>query len=303
MGIRLTDCAQNYLAEVSLSGKARSLDTARRALDRIVLILGKVPLADLQPAHVRRLKEHLRADGLKPVTINHYLKYLAAALRQARTEGLVEDFPRIQLMKAPLPEPHALSAEEVGRLLQMTGHEPMHTMLLLLVSTGMRISELIYLNWSDWRDGVLTITAKPDEDWSPKSHQERSIDLREAPEVVKAMELHREREKLTLGRTPRPDDPIFPNHKTRTRKRRFVQVKLSKHLSAAFCFDGINGTAHTLRRSHATIAKAAGADLDTIRRTLGHSTLAVTERYFAPDPQAQKRSIAGIAAALEAAQK
>ncbi len=27
MGIRLTDCAQNYLAEVSLSGKARSLDT------------------------------------------------------------------------------------------------------------------------------------------------------------------------------------------------------------------------------------------------------------------------------------
>ncbi len=46
-----------------------------------------------------------------------------------------------------------------------------------------------------------------------------------------------------------------------------------------------------------------GADLDTIRRTLGHSTLAITERYFGPDPRAQQRSIGGVAAALDEAQK
>jgi integrase len=44
----------------------------------------------------------------------------------------------------------------------------MRTILLLLVATGMRISELIHL---DWRDGVLAITPKPEEGWSPKNHQ------------------------------------------------------------------------------------------------------------------------------------
>ncbi len=303
MGTRLSDCAQNYLSEVALSGKPRSLESAQRAMDRLLSILGDIPLTELRPQHVRRIKATLKGEGLKNVTINHHLKYLGAALRQARAEELVDDFPRIKLMKAPLPEPHALSAEEVGRLLRVNRAEPMHTMLLLLVSTGMRISELIYLDWADWQDDVLQISPKPREGWSPKNHHQRSIDLREAPQMVETMGLHREREALQLGRDPRPDDPIFPNHRTRKGKKRWTQNKLSKHISGAFRFAKIEGTAHTLRRSHATIAKANGADLDTIRRTLGHSTLLTTERYFGPDPKAQQRSIAGIAAALEAAQK
>lgn len=304
MGTRLTECVRlstcfsDYTAEVALTGKPRSLDAARRSLDRVLSILGDIPVEELSPAHIRKLKARLREAQLKPVTINGFLKNLGAALRQAKVEGLIEQVPRIPLLKAPLPEPEALTAEEVARLVELNRSEPTWTMLLLLVSTGMRISELIHLDWADWEGGVLQISPKPAENWSPKNHQQRRVDLREAPQVLEAMELHRERERLRLGRAPRPSDPIFPNHHTRKGKKRYIQNKLSKHISAAFRFAGIKGTAHTLRRSHATIAKANGADLDTIRRTLGHSTLAVTERYFAADAAAQQRSIGGIAQAL-----
>ena len=56
MGTRLSDCVQNYLAEVALSGKPRSLDTARRSLDRVLSILGDLPLDELSPSHIRRIK-------------------------------------------------------------------------------------------------------------------------------------------------------------------------------------------------------------------------------------------------------
>ena len=114
MGTRLSDCAQNYLSEVALSGKPRSLESAQRAMDRLLSILGDIPLTELRPQHVRRIKATLKGEGLKNVTINHHLKYLGAALRQARAEELVDDFPRIKLMKAPLPEPHALAVVAKG---------------------------------------------------------------------------------------------------------------------------------------------------------------------------------------------
>ena len=99
---------------------------------------------------------------------------------------------------------------------------------------------------------------------------------------------------MRLGREPQPDDPMFPPYLARKPARRWHQSRLSKYLSAAIRFAGVKGTAHTLRRSHATIAKAAGADLDTIRRTLGHCDLSITARYFGEDRVAQRRSVAGL---------
>ncbi len=54
MGTRLSDCAQNYLSEVALSGKPRSLESAQRAMDRLLSILGDLPLAELRAQHVSK---------------------------------------------------------------------------------------------------------------------------------------------------------------------------------------------------------------------------------------------------------
>lgn len=48
---------------------------------------------------------------------------------------------------------------------------------------------------------------------------------------------------------------------------------------------------HDLRRSCATSAVAAGAQLDDVRVHLGHALFTTTQRYLRADPLAQSRSV------------
>ena len=59
-------------------------------------------------------------------------------------------------------------------------------------------------------------------------------------------------------------------------------------------FDNIssaNASSHSLRRTHANTLRRTGVDLKVIQEQLGHSSLAVTERYFEVDPIEQQRAI------------
>lgn len=303
-GPRFSDAAEVYLAEVRLRGKFRSSDTATRALNRINEILGDPSLESIGRGHVRRLKDALREQDLASTTVNGFLKYFKATLRSAQAEGLVDQVPKVTMLPEDRPDTHALTADEMAHLLDANPGAPWHTMLSVLLYTGIRISELIHLDWSDLKpDGRLTITPKPctccgGKRWSPKSHQRRAIQLDAAPDVILLLQQHRERETQRTGRRPGPDDPIFPPHHSRSTRNRWAQSKLSKHITACFRRARLRGSAHTLRRTHATLSKACGVDLDTIRRNLGHSTLAITEKYFAADEHEQRRAIAGIHEAL-----
>ena len=53
-------------------------------------------------------------------------------------------------------------------------------------------------------------------------------------------------------------------------------------------------SSHSMRRTHANNLRRSGADLKIIQEQLGHSSLAITERYFDVDPLEKRAALAKL---------
>ena len=94
----------------------------------------------------------------------------------------------------------------------------------------------------------------------------------------------------SLPARPGPSEPLFPSQ---TRPRRAMSdTNAIMTLKRMFADAGVeHASSHSLRRTHANTLRRNGVDLKVIQEQLGHSSLAVTERYFEVDPLEQQRAI------------
>lgn len=137
--------------------------------------------------------------------------------------------------------------------------------ILLLCSTGMRISEACALTQGDvaTRGGVLClhILGKGGKvRWTPISRRARRVvDLFWRPEAADAIQ------------------PLVPapsgNHLTPDRVRKVLRATLPPELAL---------TPHTIRHTVLTHLLEADVDLATIKDIAGHSSIATTQRYLHP---------------------
>lgn len=136
--------------------------------------------------------------------------------------------------------------------------------------TGLRRSELIYLNWADVNLEKKFISVTPKPDWHPKDFEIRHIPVN-GPLLAELKK-----------NTGAPDQPVFPT----SRGRRYIPSALSREIRKVFKKAGIKGAdIKTLRHTFASHLVMNGADLYTVQKLLGHSSVKTTERYahLAPD--------------------
>ena len=117
----------------------------------IIPKLGRIKLAQLQPAHVQGLYAAMEQRGLAPKSIRNAHGVLHAALSKAVKWGLV---PRNVAAlttppKAKAAEFRTLTVEEAKRLGRVTQGSRWAPMLLLALTTGLRQGELLGLRWGD----------------------------------------------------------------------------------------------------------------------------------------------------------
>jgi len=127
--------------------------------DHIVPFVGDVRLADLRPDHVQRLYSERLAAGVGAGAVRSSHKVLHRALGQAVRWGLVvrNVADLVEKPAAPRTVARALSAAEVQRLIIAARGERLEGMYYLAIITGMRVGELLGVQWSDvdWeRQGV-----------------------------------------------------------------------------------------------------------------------------------------------------
>ncbi len=80
----------------------------------------------------------------------------------------------------------------------------------------------------------------------------------------------------------KPFSPVSPNTGAKILTRMFKQAAVS------------GASSHSLRRTHANNLRRSGADLKIIQEQLGHSSLAITERYFDVDPLEKSAALAKL---------
>lgn len=191
-------------------------------------------------------------------------------------EGYREDNPTdlIESPKIGRKLPDTLSEEEISRLLSAIdlSHpqgERNRTIIELIYSCGLRVSELINLQLSDlfFEEGFIRVLGK--------GNKYRFIPIHNTAQKYVSLYIKTIRNHNTV--TPDDEDIVFLNRRGKRLSRQMIFIIL-KDLATKIRLKKNIGP-HTLRHSFATHLLEGGADLRVIQQLLGHESITTTEVY------------------------
>ncbi|OGQ25481.1 MAG: tyrosine recombinase XerC [Deltaproteobacteria bacterium RIFCSPHIGHO2_02_FULL_60_17] len=207
--------------------------------------------------------------GRKLAALKGFFRYL---IRERRISK--DPLSGLAAPKQEKPLPVFLSVDDVFRLL---GGVPAagsleirdRAILEVLYSTGIRVSELVGLDWEDidFRLGILKVLGK--------GSKERIVPVGEV--ALQALRDYGAEQGKKGSRAARGETPVFLNRLGGRITTRSVARIVEKYLRATGITVRIGP--HGLRHTFATHLLNSGADLRAIQELLGHASLSTTQRY------------------------
>lgn len=159
--------------------------------------------------------------------------------------------------------PVVFSSQEVAAIISVTTNLKHKVLIMLVYSSGMRVSEVVKLKPQDIDDERMLTHIK-----AAKGRKDRYSLLSES--VIAALQEYKAKYKPEIWLFPGPDD------------RRHISIRTAQRVFEIACNRaGIKKEAgiHTLRHSFATHLLESGVDLRYIQELLGHASSKTTEIY------------------------
>lgn len=209
-------------------------------------------------------------------TISRKLAACKSLFRFLEGEGSVKENPvlRVSLPKIRKNPPSALSQDEIRQLLSAPYSDDPYfhrdrAILLLLYSSGLRVSELVGLKLENVLLDRQTVRI------FGKGAKERILPLTDTCRKA-VLDYFLEREKK-FPKHQDPRSPVFLTHKGAPITVRMVQYMVAKYGLKAGIPMHIHP--HLIRHSIATHLIEEGCSVEAVRHTLGHESLATTSIY------------------------
>lgn len=269
------DFAKEFLSVYSKPNKRswKSDQGSIKNLDR--LFHGKF-LIEVNSELIERYKAKRKTE-VSPATANRELALLKTMLSKAVEWGKLKSNPAAKVKKfkeAPGRE-RILTVAEI-RSLADAASSHLKPALIVALNTGMRRGEVLGLKWEsvNFARGSILIS-------DSKSGRSRKVPMNGlVAETLKQLE--------------RRSEFIFFNPAT---KGPVKDVKKSFHSACRKA--GIKGLRfHDLRHTAASMMIEAGADLVTVSKILGHSTIQMTMRYCHPTAETMSQAVDALASAF-----
>ena len=233
---------------------------------------------DLQKVDVHVVRAYLAAltrdlkkssMGRKLATLKGFFRYLITTKRIDKNPLLLIHSP-----KQEKPLPTFLSVDDVFQLLGgikiKNGLDVRDGAVLeVFYSTGIRVSELVGLNWADidFPLGIVRVVGK--------GSKERIVPIGEV--ALQALRDYSHEQRKIWNFPCKGETPVFLNNRGERITTRSVARIVEKHLRLTGI--QIKMGPHGLRHSFATHLLNSGADLRVIQEMLGHASLSTTQRY------------------------
>lgn len=250
-----------------------------------------LPLSAIDKKILRRFFASLSEQGNSKRTIARRLAAIRTFFRYAFAQKWIQMNPAEELETPKLDKriPNCLSYDQIKKLFdQPDVHSYLgyrdRVIMELFYSSGIRVSELVTLNRSDFDPQSLLLKVHG------KGNKERIVPItKNAADWITGYLNHPERHADCEGHTAQKDhEAIFLNRHGKRITTRSIDRKFDKYLKES----GLAGkvTPHTIRHTIATHWLENGMDLKTIQVILGHSSLATTTIYTKVSPKLKKKA-------------
>jgi len=269
--------------------KAHStVETYRRYINRHVLPRWEmVRASDMEPLAVQNWLKELRKDCvLSNSTLVKIRNVMVAIFKHAQRYGFLprtqEANPMAFVRQSSVSdyEPLVLTLSQcVDILANLNG---MHRVLVLAdAATGLRISEILALRWSDIDSGNSCIRVTRAYVYGKFGPPKSRASKKPVPlHPLLADSLQAWRKETPYQAT---DDLVFPSCRLKGRKPPRANMLVADHLQPAARKAGITGQVgfHTLRRTLASALVANGSDVRLVQELLRHSNPLITLDAYA----------------------
>lgn len=225
--------------------------------------------------YLRSFLAYLAESNYSPATMARKIATLRSFYKWLERQGAIDSNPMV-LIRTPKQKkrlPKAIDVDQVEKLLSAPNDKTLlgardRAILETLYSTGIRVSELVSINFDDIDETGQAIVIRG------KGRKERIVPL--GTHAMAAIGHYREILKANHI-LQNNGEPLFINkHNTRL-STRSVRRKVSKYLEKVGLDPSISP--HTLRHSFATHLLDNGADLRSVQELLGHQSLSTTQVY------------------------
>jgi integrase len=253
--------------------------------------IGAVRIQKLRAVHLNEMYSALLRSGgrdgaaLSVRSVGHVHRVLHRALGHAATWGVVAQ--NVASLVAPPPVPdeeiQILTEEQIGTILRHLEGRTLRPIVSFLLGTGARRGEVLAIRWGDvdFQKNVIRIERSLEQTKgslrvkSPKTKNGRR-NVAISPWLAAELRSHRARQderRLALGVGRGSDDsPVFAGWDGGFRS----PSRLSQDFAAVMDTLKIDCTLHGLRHTHVSQLIAAGLDVLTISRRIGHASPAIT---------------------------
>ena len=270
----------HFLAELAVQRRAspHTLDAYRRDLARLTTLAAGTELAALKPPQLRRGLMALHAQELAPRSIARTLSAWRSYYAWLARRGAIALNPAdgLRAPKRARSLPKALGIDQAAALLDRpaatTAGDPLQirdaAMFELFYSSGLRLSELVSLDWPgglDLASGEVTVTGK--------RQKTRKVPVgdkaRAALETWLALRPQFLRDEAQVA--------LFLGRNGTRLAPRQVENRLAQWAQRQGV--GIHVHPHMLRHSFASHVLQSSGDLRAVQEMLGHASIAATQIY------------------------
>lgn len=170
----------------------------------------------------------------------------------------------IKRFKIPEKQPLFFSEAEFQTLLRNIDEPDIKDLVLFAVNTGLRQMELLTLEWNqiNFKEGYLIL--------DNRNHLTKSKKVRTIPLNAACLQV------LTRRQIDSQEELIF-TFKGKQFKQQFLSKKFKRYVNKSGLNSKLNF--HSLRHTFASLLVQKGTPIYVVKELLGHSTIAVTEKY------------------------
>lgn len=282
----LREFSKEYLKVHTLVQNKKSGYANVEAILRLHLLpaMGDLALDQIGVRDVAHFTAAQIAKGLSHSSVNNHLILLRSMLGKALEWQVISSIPKVKKLPKTPQKFRYLDFDETRRLIDAAAMEPdWQTAIVVALNTGLRLGELIALQWDDLDLVALTLSVQRS-DWqghlgSPKSGKARVIPLNHS--VALCLKKHRHL------RGPW----VFCNQAGERRKNSEFASAIRRIRKRAGLprFEW-----HALRHTFASHLAMRAIPLLAIQELMGHASMQMTQRYAHLSPEFGRHAVIAL---------